>query len=103
MRKRRRTKVQPSQRNRKKRLAKRLPKEEYTPGSYNYAIRRACEKYEIPHWHPHQLRHLAATELRKAFGIEVARCVLGHRSAAMTEIYSEFDAAKARDVVGKIG
>ena len=35
----------------------------------------------IPHWHPNQLRHNAATRLRREFGLDMARAVLGHSSA----------------------
>ena len=60
--------------------------------------------WQISHrWHPHQLRHNAATHLRKEFGIEVARVILGHRSASVTEIYAELDDAKAKKVMGRIG
>ncbi|MDY7109817.1 MAG: tyrosine-type recombinase/integrase, partial [Planctomycetota bacterium] len=79
---------------------KRPPRDHYKPQSYGYAIRRACIKAEIPSWHPHQLRHNAATWLRKEFGIEVARIVLGHRSPAITEVYAELDAAKAQEIIG---
>ena len=54
-------------------------------------------------WHPHQLRHNAATRIRKEFGVEVARVILGHRSASVTEIYAEMDRAKATEVIKKIG
>lgn len=54
-------------------------------------------------WHPHQLRHNAATRLRKEFGIEVARVILGHRSPLITEVYAELDDAKAIQVIQKIG
>lgn len=54
-------------------------------------------------WHPHQLRHSVATELRKEFGIEVARIILGHRSAAITEIYAEVDSVKAQEAMMKVG
>lgn len=54
-------------------------------------------------WHPHQLRHTAATALRKQFGLEAARVVLGHTSAAVTEIYAEIDKTKAREAMLKIG
>ncbi len=54
-------------------------------------------------WHPHRLRHTAATDLRKEFGLEVARVVLGHHSLAVTEIYAEFDKAKALDAMLKAG
>lgn len=54
-------------------------------------------------WHPHQLRHNAATRLRRQFGIEAARVVLGHRSAAITEVYAEIDEAKAADIMLRVG
>lgn len=54
-------------------------------------------------WHPHQLRHTAATELRKQFGLEAARVVLGHRSAAVTEIYAEIDQARAVEAIARVG
>jgi integrase len=55
------------------------------------------------HWHPHQLRHSAATRLRKLFGAELARIVLGHSSLAVTEIYAERDLALAMDAAAKVG
>ena len=54
-------------------------------------------------WHPNQLRHNAATRLRKEFGLEVARIILGHHSAAITELYAERDLAVAADIMMKIG
>ena len=54
-------------------------------------------------WHPHQLRHNAATYLRKEFGIEAARVVLGHKSAGVTEIYAELDRMKAAEIMGQVG
>jgi integrase len=55
------------------------------------------------HWHPNQLRHNAATYLRKEFGIEAARVVLGHSSAAVTEIYAEMDFDKAKSIMSRVG
>ncbi len=54
-------------------------------------------------WHPHQLRHNAATELRREFGVETARVILGHRSAAVTEVYAELDRAKAVEAALQAG
>ncbi len=54
-------------------------------------------------WHPHQLRHTAATRLRKEFGIEAARVVLGHKSAMVTEVYAEIDTTKAIDIMARVG
>jgi integrase len=54
-------------------------------------------------WHPHQLRHNAGTHIRKEFGIELARIILGQRSLSVTEIYAEVDEQKAKDVIRQIG
>ena len=54
-------------------------------------------------WHPHQLRHNAATYFRCEYGLEVARVLLGHKPAAITQIYAEADAARAVEVFAKIG
>jgi integrase len=54
-------------------------------------------------WHPHRLRHSAATRLRKEYGLEVARAVLGHQSAEITEVYAEMDTTKALEVMGEVG
>jgi integrase len=54
-------------------------------------------------WHPHRLRHNAGTSLRKEFGVEVARIILGHSHLRTTEIYAEADRDEAMDVVGKVG
>jgi integrase len=82
---------------------KRPPGETYDVGSYRRAIQRACTLAKVPSWHPHALRHNAATNLRREFGIEVARVVLGHRSPAMTAVYAELDAGKAVEAIGKVG
>ncbi len=56
------------------------------------------------HWHPHQLRHTAATLIRREFGLEAARIVLGHSSALVTEaIYAERDMEQVASVMRKIG
>ena len=54
-------------------------------------------------WHPHRLRHSAATRLRKQYGLEAARVVLGHRSAAVAEVYAEIDQEKARQIMSQVG
>lgn len=54
-------------------------------------------------WHPHQLRHNAATQIRKEFGVEMARVVIGNRSIPMAELYAEVDDQKARQVAKQLG
>jgi integrase len=89
----RKTKVQPSQQCRMKRRPKKAPGERYTPQSYAHAIADAIKRHNrekpeaehIPHWHPHQLRHQRALELKREAGLDVARAVLGHRSPSIKD------------------
>lgn len=81
----------------------RPPADRYTPASVRRAIDRACKRAGLPHWHPHQLRHTAATELRREIGIEAARVVLGHRSASVAEIYAEADRGAAAAAMAALG
>jgi integrase len=76
------------------RKAKRLAGERYTTHSYYYAIRRACDKaFTVPQeltddaaakwradhrWSPLQIRHSAATEIRRRYGLEAAQVALPH-------------------------
>ncbi len=112
---------------------KRSPKNRYSDCSYRQAIAKACEKaFNMPLelqnpsreltecerdkikseakkwrkkylWHPHQLRHNTATELRKKFGTEAARTVLGLSSTAITEVYAEKDFNTAQEIMEKVG
>jgi integrase len=70
-------------------------------GSADVAAARAWREAHI--WSPHRLRHTAGTTIRRTFGIELARIILGHSSAFTTEVYAEVDRDQARDVVAKIG
>jgi integrase len=102
-RKARKTKVQPSQFDRKKPRKKQQPGLRYSVDSYRRAIDAACDKLGVPHWHPNQLRHTKATEIRREAGLDAARAVLGHRSSAITETYAEIDMHKAAAVMEKLG
>ena len=91
----------------------------YTRQSYARAITRAADRADrwahggrvaadedrlVPHWHPHQLRHTAATEIRREFGLEAAAAVLGHSSAVITDaVYAERDSAVAVAVAERLG
>jgi integrase len=54
-------------------------------------------------FHPNQLRHSAATRLRKTHGLDVIQAVLGHRIIETTQIYAELDAAKAIAAMAEAG
>lgn len=126
----RQTPLTPSQRARRRKINRsRPPGERYTTLTYARAVWYACDR-AFPHpnirpsygigmttaqrqelqdwrrahrWSPNQLRHTAATALRKQFGIEAARVVLGHSSAGVTEIYAEQDFARAAEIMGRVG
>ena len=55
------------------------------------------------HWSPNQLRHTAATEIRKHHGLEAAQVILGHSQANVTQVYAERDLAKGLEVAKQIG
>jgi integrase len=82
---------------------KRRPRQRYDKDSYRRAIRSACLKAGVPIWHPNQLRHSRATELRSKYGLEAAQTVLGHSKADVTQVYAERDLAKAQAIMAEIG
>lgn len=75
----------------------------YTVNAYSKAIARACKDANVAHWSPNQLRHAAATRVRKKHGIEAAQVILGHSSISPTEIYAERNQALARKIALDIG
>jgi integrase len=91
----RKTRVQPSQQNRRKANPERAPRDRFDSGSFNQAIRKACIKANVEPWTPYQLRHLAGTMVRDALGIEHAQALLGHATIAMTEHYTRNAEQKA--------
>ena len=50
-------------------------------------------------FHPHQVRHAKATEMRKTYGLEKTRAVLGHSSPRQAEVYAELDEQTTVDVM----
>ncbi|AGA26013.1 tyrosine-type recombinase/integrase [Singulisphaera acidiphila] len=103
MRRTRKTPVQPSQRNRSKTGQPKQFGDHYEVRAYYTAVNRGCDKANVPMWGPNRLRHNAATRLRREFGLDVARVILGHSSPAVTEVYAEVDREKALGVMGQIG
>jgi integrase len=117
------------QARKRKALPRRLLGDHYTVGTFRQAIHRACDQAfqhptlsQVPtndltivqraellawqkanHWHPHALRHTAATEIRGRYGLEAAQAVLGHSELRTTQIYSEKCLTAAREVMREIG
>jgi integrase len=99
----RKSKVPPSQRNRRKAKPARLPAVAYSAHTFSVAIAKGAKKAGVPHWHPNRLRHTFATEIRKAHGLEAAQVLLGHAKANVTEVYAERDLSLAARVAAAIG
>lgn len=57
----------------------------------------------IPRWHPHQLRHAAATDLRDKFDLDTVQAILGHASRASTERYARPAVQKGADAMAAVG
>jgi len=105
--------------NRLRRKSKLGANGRYTANTYRRAIHRACdvanekaheENPEVsaderimPRWSPNRLRHTAATEIRKRFGLEAAQVTLGHAAADITQVYAERDLTKAAAVMREVG
>lgn len=77
--------------------------EHFTTDTYRKAIALGCRKAGTPTWKPNQLRHSAATRIRKELGLEAAQVVLGHSSADVTQIYAERNLGLAREIATKLG
>ena len=125
----RKTMPTPSERSRRQASPGAGHARRYGRASYLNAVKRACDR-AFPHptlagvaasqlseeqrakllawrkahrWHPNQLRHTVATEVRARFGLEAAQAVLGHAKADVTQVYAERDLSKAAEVMRQIG
>lgn len=118
---RRKTRVQPSQQNRRLRFPKSAPGERYDTASYRRALAWGCDA-AFPHptlstiprtkrtpeqerelrawkaerrWGPNRLRHARATEVRREHGLDAAQVLLGHSRVTTTQVYAEVNEEKA--------
>ncbi|MBN1125484.1 MAG: tyrosine-type recombinase/integrase [Sedimentisphaerales bacterium] len=82
---------------------------QYAVNAANRDIRKKAKEQGVekpvlvPHWTPHQLRHAAATRIRKEYDLETAKAVLGQKRIQTTEIYAEQDLSRAVEVARKRG
>ena len=74
---------------RKSQRPPRVVGEAWTTSAYTKSIRRACKRAGVPPWGANRLRHAFATLVRREYGLDAARAVLGHTGGAgATDIYS---------------
>lgn len=75
----------------KKNAAVHVPRtlgERWTTDGYSRTIRAACRRAGIAPWAANRLRHAFGTEVRRRYGLEAARAVLGHTGGSVTDIYT---------------
>src|SRR5262249_51128479 len=99
----RKTRGQPSQVCKKRRRPKKALGRRDTGQTYGRAIAKACQRAQVPHWSPNQLRHTRATEVRREEGLDAAQAVLGHTYADVSQVYAELNWQKAAEVMEKTG
>ena len=102
-RKQRKSPVQPSQLDRRKKNPRKQPGDRYDTRTYARAIAYGIKKAGCPHWHSHQLRHSHATEVRRKFGIEGAQAALGHARMNVTEVYAQKNLDFALRIAAELG
>jgi integrase len=96
----RKSKVQPSQVNRRVAKPKRAPGQVWTSHAYNNALKRACRKAGVPILTPYQIRHLGKNELTRRYGVEVARVMMGHEKTSTTDLYGGKDFELVKQAAG---
>lgn len=64
----------------------------WTTSAYTKTIAAACRRAGIDPWGANRLRHAFGTEVRRAYGLDAAKAVLGHTDGGcITDVYT-FDA-----------
>ena len=79
------------------------PGRPYDPNTLRAAVARACDRAGVPHWHPNQLRHSAATTIRAMSDLEGAQAILGHSRPDTTTIYAERAIERGKAIMRAIG
>lgn len=103
LRRKRKTKVQPSQKDRSVPQPLTKPGLRYRVDSYGRAVERAAIKAGVERWRPNRLRHTSLSEFEQRFDLDTARVVGGHSSANTTLFYIQQDLQKAIDAAREIG
>lgn len=91
-------------RRNRKRKPKRQPGDRYTVGSFRTAVKRACQKANVPEWTPNRLRHGRIDEVTDdGFGLEGANALAGHARLDTTQIYRLQKLKQAAQIAAQIG
>jgi integrase len=71
---------------------------------YGFRIRQACDELQISRWHPHQLRHNYATEVKRRYESDrVAATAIGDSEEVTRRVYLDEDHTVAKRVAAEMG
>ena len=73
------------------------------PNAGKKELAKAFEEAAVPKWHPHQIRHTAATIIRKRASLDAARAMLGQKSLSMADHYADIDKETCIEAARKLG
>lgn len=83
---------------------RKIPAKGAIPDADRKRLQRLAAEWRAKHvWHPHQLRHASATQVRDALGLEHAQHFLGHSRADVTQIYTARNLALAEEAAIRLG
>ena len=85
------------------RTPRKTPGTAFDTRAYAHSIKGACRRAKVESWAPNQLRHNAATLVRKHYGLEGAQVILGHSDIGISQVYAERDTSKAIGIARAIG
>lgn len=70
--------------------------------SYYNAVKRACVNLGIEPWHPHQLRHTAATNVKAIVGEEAAATLLSVSNEKTAKVYARVTPEAVRRIMDEV-
>lgn len=70
--------------------AVRVPGTVWTTDGFAGTVEAACRRAGVPSWSPNRLRHAFATDVRRSFGLEACRAVLGHSVGAVARVTDRY-------------
>ena len=75
----------------------------YSSDALQKAVKKACDRADIPQWSPYQIRHTASAAIQDSNGLEAASVYLGHRPRGVTGVYVGANLRLAAKVAREVG
>lgn len=71
--------------------------------TFSENLKASCRRLDLPIFTGHWLRHTAATDVRKEFGLDGAQAIMDHSDVKTTQIYAHVDNTLAVEIARKRG